>query len=548
MTLKKKSAPLYNKQQAQIIRDWFKAHPTENKCHVMKDLPNHNFMHNVIKLDDGQLLVVDKDSSNGAHKEFLGYFKAKIQGDAGGVGKCKYAQVLIDPANPSLPLKHIVLKVCEDNNFPLQKATLQALGLFRGEMSRKEYHLNGRSKDKFYCAMDFIEGQNLKIALQENKIPSDKIILVAYNMAKALQQFYKKTGRIHGDLKEANCLVDKNFKIKLVDFDNCRRFDKQTGEAIEDGLVRGTSGYIAPSILTENRYSLSSDIYALGVSFNTLAQKISDTKQRNVLASLANQMLSDNRNNRPKLDVVLKKLETHISPSTIPVSDPLKKFDELEFPATYQRVENQPWDKLYQHLPANLLATLLLAHQLKTIHLNTKLKLNSHKTQYQGWDGFRIKNVTIQCLADGNFKATGHYLFEQPKAHTEPMVYYQNFIISPEKYENGGLVRLDQWKKFFIEYEYKNSNQAEYIKGLQKDIQAFAKAHPNSFFKILNLENYTQQSAEEAAKHICEHFKNLSIDNFSKKPDLNALVKEALNSPSKNTNHNRRHYRRRMYG
>lgn len=72
-----------------------------------------------------------------------------------------------------------------------------------------------------------------------------------------------KVGYAHLDIKLDNILVGNDFKPKLCDFGFARRTDKQIFKKY------GTEGFMAPEVLTKDRYDtyegIPADIFSLGV-------------------------------------------------------------------------------------------------------------------------------------------------------------------------------------------------------------------------------------------------------------------------------------------
>ena len=69
-------------------------------------------------------------------------------------------------------------------------------------------------------------------------------------------------GILHRDIKPANMLVDGNGALKLSDFGTCRA--ALAGTVTTTQHVVGTSAYMAPEAISRGKYSVASDIWALG--------------------------------------------------------------------------------------------------------------------------------------------------------------------------------------------------------------------------------------------------------------------------------------------
>ena len=67
---------------------------------------------------------------------------------------------------------------------------------------------------------------------------------------------------IHRDLKPANLFWDHNMNLKLADFGIARVLSSSKSKA--DSQV-GSPAYMAPEIITNDKYSIEVDIWSLGV-------------------------------------------------------------------------------------------------------------------------------------------------------------------------------------------------------------------------------------------------------------------------------------------
>ena len=76
----------------------------------------------------------------------------------------------------------------------------------------------------------------------------------------------RKPKVLHRDLKSANCLVDKNNKIKLCDFGLSKTIN---GNSNRNYLTKSISTFqwMAPEYLQKGIFTEKSDIYSLGILF-----------------------------------------------------------------------------------------------------------------------------------------------------------------------------------------------------------------------------------------------------------------------------------------
>lgn len=100
--------------------------------------------------------------------------------------------------------------------------------------------------------------------IQMNPSFKDDRIRVLRMFRQILQgvRYMHQQGWIHADLKADNIVVDEHENAKLIDFDLTVRANKQN-------YIRGTAEYMAPELLSRNRYQVMFDqyidVYALGI-------------------------------------------------------------------------------------------------------------------------------------------------------------------------------------------------------------------------------------------------------------------------------------------
>ncbi len=126
---------------------------------------------------------------------------------------------------------------------------------------------HGECPDGLYIVTEFVEGRTLDALVGERTIPA---IIGVYIVAEALKGLaaVHSAGIIHRDVKSANIVVGDGGMVKLMDFG----FAESSDEFAESyGTVAGTLGYIAPELLTGQQASVSSDIYAAGITLLEVA-------------------------------------------------------------------------------------------------------------------------------------------------------------------------------------------------------------------------------------------------------------------------------------
>ena len=121
-----------------------------------------------------------------------------------------------------------------------------------------------KNQGSFYIIMDYINNGTLFKAIHSEK--NDKIndgtiktiiaMLLSYSMA-----YLHKSQIIHRDLKSTNILLDENYYPYLCDFGISRSMDN------DEPLTRkiGNLHWMAPEVLSGEKYSYSADVYSFGM-------------------------------------------------------------------------------------------------------------------------------------------------------------------------------------------------------------------------------------------------------------------------------------------
>ena len=111
---------------------------------------------------------------------------------------------------------------------------------------------------QLFITMEFVDGEDLAASLKRvGRFPEDKALELARQIAAGLAAAHDR-GIIHRDLKPANIMLDKEGRVRLMDFGLAA-----VGGA--DDVRAGTPAYMAPEQLNGTGVSIKSDIYALGL-------------------------------------------------------------------------------------------------------------------------------------------------------------------------------------------------------------------------------------------------------------------------------------------
>ncbi|MEW6158123.1 MAG: serine/threonine-protein kinase [Verrucomicrobiota bacterium] len=124
-------------------------------------------------------------------------------------------------------------------------------------------HDFGRANGFFYLLMEFVDGVNLRQALQAGRFTPEQALAIVPPICEALQ-FAHDRGIVHRDIKPENLLLDKEGRVKIADFGIARILN--AAPLTLDEHAAGTPRYIAPEQKQSPQHTdHRADIYSLGV-------------------------------------------------------------------------------------------------------------------------------------------------------------------------------------------------------------------------------------------------------------------------------------------
>ncbi|MBI1197490.1 MAG: protein kinase [Phenylobacterium sp.] len=115
-----------------------------------------------------------------------------------------------------------------------------------------------------YLVMEYVEGLPIDEAVAGQPLP-DAVRRFA-DAAEAVQFAHSRLV-VHGDLKPSNILVDRDGRVRLLDFGVARLLDAEA----DDGPAPLTRAYASPERLAGGPPSIADDVHALGVMLRELA-------------------------------------------------------------------------------------------------------------------------------------------------------------------------------------------------------------------------------------------------------------------------------------
>jgi serine/threonine protein kinase len=124
-----------------------------------------------------------------------------------------------------------------------------------------------------YLVMKYIEGQNLKDALEqsEQRLPWREAVRYAVDVCSALNYMHAKGQQpvMHRDIKPANILLGNDGRVWLVDFGLAKANPVASSEDLSATQALGSLGY-TPLEQWMGQAASASDVYALGVTLHHL--------------------------------------------------------------------------------------------------------------------------------------------------------------------------------------------------------------------------------------------------------------------------------------
>ena len=130
-----------------------------------------------------------------------------------------------------------------------------------------------------FLAMELVEGEELAERLRRGSIPFDEALVIAKQIAEALEEAHEK-GIVHRDLKPANIKLTPDGKVKVLDFGLAKAYsgDAASGPSAETSqsptlihtgtradVILGTAAYMSPEQARGRAIDKRSDIWAFGV-------------------------------------------------------------------------------------------------------------------------------------------------------------------------------------------------------------------------------------------------------------------------------------------
>jgi eukaryotic-like serine/threonine-protein kinase len=132
-----------------------------------------------------------------------------------------------------------------------------------------------------FIALELVEGEDLKERLARGPIPVAEALVIAEQIAEALEEAHNK-GIVHRDLKPANVKLAHDGRVKVLDFGLAKAWAGEPGDARSSGplisqsptfahtqtiagVILGTAAYMSPEQARGKPVDRRADVWAFGV-------------------------------------------------------------------------------------------------------------------------------------------------------------------------------------------------------------------------------------------------------------------------------------------
>lgn len=216
---------------------------------------------------------MDVDSSGGHHESssderrpsfasgtVVSHYRIIENIGVGGMGEVYLADDT--KLNRRVAIKFVSPQIAADPN---QRARfmreVQAVASLNHENIIHIYEVSEYEK-RAYCVMEYVEGRSLRDVIRENLVSYEEIIRIGIGIAAGLEAAHS-LGIVHRDIKPANIVLDRNGRVRILDFGLAKRSSDPDLTMV--GSTLGTVSYMSPEQAQGKEADLRSDIFSFGI-------------------------------------------------------------------------------------------------------------------------------------------------------------------------------------------------------------------------------------------------------------------------------------------
>lgn len=211
----------------------------------------------------------------------IAHYQIERKIGAGGMGEVYLAEDT--KLNRQVALKFMPTHLAEDEELRLRfTREAQAAAKLEHPNIITIYEVSEFQKRPFF-AMQYIDGDTLHHYCHEEKLPVDKIVNLMTQVANGLDRAHR-AGIVHRDIKSINILVDKEFRIHILDFGLATV--QGTENLTKTGSTLGTIAYMSPEQALGKEVDHRTDIFSFGVILYELLCGVTPFKEETEAATL----------------------------------------------------------------------------------------------------------------------------------------------------------------------------------------------------------------------------------------------------------------------
>jgi len=119
----------------------------------------------------------------------------------------------------------------------------------------------------YYFVMELVDGYTVgEWIRRKGRLPESDALVIAENVASALDYAWSSFGIIHRDIKPENVMVDADGSLKITDLGLARAISSMQARTVEQEVL-GTPAYMSPEQVTgQSDLDCRADMYALGAT------------------------------------------------------------------------------------------------------------------------------------------------------------------------------------------------------------------------------------------------------------------------------------------
>jgi YVTN family beta-propeller protein len=192
--------------------------------------------------------------------ERLGVYEVEVLVGRGGMGEVYRAHD--ERLDRKVALKILTPRLADDEAFRERLVRESRLAASLDHPNVVPVYDAGEADGRFYLAMRFVEGTDLRALLRRSgALEPERALAIAGQVGEALDAAHER-GLVHRDVKPSNVLVDERNHCYLADFGLTQ--SPSDRDLVTDGQMLGTLDYVAPEQVRGDPVDGRADVYSLG--------------------------------------------------------------------------------------------------------------------------------------------------------------------------------------------------------------------------------------------------------------------------------------------